>query len=129
VQNRLKRFHLFSVRSTRLFRRHPADEPSLRRNSSFAAYPDQRNQWTCSLSLSKTMKSSPGPEASENDWDALPTPKRGDKAAEAIYAVVGDALTQWEKLEEELAEIFSTLVGAPELAPVSNWRKAPVSSA
>jgi hypothetical protein len=37
--------------------------------------------------------------------------------ADQLYAAVGDALTQWEKLEEELAEIFSVLVGAPELTP------------
>jgi hypothetical protein len=55
--------------------------------------------------------------------------RRSKAQSRAIYAAVGDALTQWEKLEEELAEILSVLVGAPELAPVSYWHKAPVSSA
>ena len=61
-----------------------------------------------------------------SDWEVLPTPKRGDKAAETTYAAVGDALTQWEKLEEELAELFSILVGAPELAQGAVQQSAPM---
>jgi hypothetical protein len=52
-----------------------------------------------------------------SDWDVLPTPKKGDKTQGELYAAIGDALTQWEKLEEQLAEIFTILVGAPELVP------------
>jgi hypothetical protein len=51
------------------------------------------------------------------DWDILPTPKKGDSTQAQLYAAVGDALTQWERLEEKLADIFSVLVGAPEVAP------------
>jgi hypothetical protein len=52
-----------------------------------------------------------------NDWDILPPPRKGDQKKDKLYAAVGDALTQWEKLEEKLAEIFSVLVGAAEMAP------------
>jgi hypothetical protein len=44
---------------------------------------------------SGALKPFPGHEASVNAWDVLPTPKRGDQAAEAICVAVGDALTQW----------------------------------
>jgi hypothetical protein len=52
-----------------------------------------------------------------NDWDILPTPEKGDTTHAELYTAVGHALTQWENLEEELAELFSVLVGAPEMAP------------
>jgi hypothetical protein len=54
-------------------------------------------------------------------WDVPPTPARGDIHEDAISVAVGRALTSWEYLEEQLAEIFAIFVNAdmadPEKAP------------
>ena len=52
-----------------------------------------------------------------NNWDVLPAPEKGDPTREALYAAIGEALTEWEKLVGDLAEIYSILVGAPEMTP------------
>jgi hypothetical protein len=46
-----------------------------------------------------------------NPWDCPPWPERGDDNINIIFAAVGRALTYWETVEEELANIFSILVG------------------
>ncbi len=45
-------------------------------------------------------------------WDVPPTPAYGDSHEDAISIAVGRALTAWEFLEEELAEIFAIMVNA-----------------
>jgi len=52
-----------------------------------------------------------------NNWDVLPAPEKGDPTRGALYAAIGEALTEWEKLVGDLAEIYSILVGAPEMTP------------
>jgi hypothetical protein len=52
-----------------------------------------------------------------NEWDVLSAPKKGDQTREALYAAIGEALSEWEKLVGDLAEIYSVLVGAPEMTP------------
>jgi hypothetical protein len=51
------------------------------------------------------------------DWDVLPAPENGDATREALYAAIGEALTEWERFAEGLAQIYSILIGAPELPP------------
>jgi hypothetical protein len=53
-----------------------------------------------------------------NPWDILPMPEKGDEKGETLFAAVGNALTRWEELEEELADIFAVFVGAPTLGLV-----------
>lgn len=49
-----------------------------------------------------------------NPWDPRPAPERGDPNAEQTYRAVGQALTRWEKLENQLATIFAaTIRGKP----------------
>jgi hypothetical protein len=54
-------------------------------------------------------------------WDVPPAPVSGDSHQDAISLAVGRALTSWEFIEEELAQIFAILVNAdmadPERAP------------
>jgi hypothetical protein len=54
-------------------------------------------------------------------WDVPPTPAYGDAHADAISLAVGRALTSWEFIEEELAQIFAILVNAD----MANLERAP----
>jgi hypothetical protein len=45
-----------------------------------------------------------------NPWDIRERQPQGDKTPEGIFAAVGAALTTWEALESELAEVFDALV-------------------
>jgi hypothetical protein len=57
-----------------------------------------------------------GPPQPTQPWDVLWPEHRGatkgDENREALLAAVGFALSKWEELEVELAQTFSTLVGA-----------------
>jgi len=46
-----------------------------------------------------------------NPWDRLPKPERGARTKSELYTAVGASLSQWERTEESLAEIFSFFVG------------------
>jgi hypothetical protein len=55
-----------------------------------------------------------------NPWDILPRPAMGDKDKDQLLIAVGDALSNWEHLEEELAELFTVYVGSAKLHPREN---------
>jgi hypothetical protein len=54
-------------------------------------------------------------------WDIPSTPATGDTHEDAISLAVGRALTSWEFVEEELAQIFAILVNAD----MSDLERAP----
>jgi hypothetical protein len=50
-----------------------------------------------------------------NPWDIRGPSPTGDESEEAMFVAVGRALSNWEHLEEDLADLFSFLVGSQEL--------------
>lgn len=54
-------------------------------------------------------KAAPTPPAPK-PWDPPPIPVKGDPDIETVYAAIGTALSAWEGLEEQLANIFAALV-------------------
>lgn len=45
-------------------------------------------------------------------WDRPKTPAKGDKRERNTFAAVGSALTEWERLEHQLGELFVALVSS-----------------
>jgi hypothetical protein len=45
-------------------------------------------------------------------WDPRPVSPLGDSNEEAIFSAVGQALTEWEQLENACAQLFAVLVSA-----------------
>ena len=45
-------------------------------------------------------------------WEVKPPSDDGDREIDVLYAAVGRALSRWEELEEDLADLFSGLVGS-----------------
>jgi hypothetical protein len=54
-------------------------------------------------------------------WDVPPAPANGDSHEDVITRAVGRALTSWEYIEEELANIFAIFVNAD----MSDLERAP----
>jgi hypothetical protein len=54
-------------------------------------------------------------------WDVPPSPATGDPHEDAISLAVGRALTAWEFVEEQLAELFAIFVNAD----MADLEKAP----
>lgn len=48
-----------------------------------------------------------------NPWDIPPFPEQGDDEADWIYRAVGQAMTKWEEVEVELAELYTELIEKP----------------
>lgn len=55
-----------------------------------------------------------------NPWDVQPLAGPGDQREETLYAAVGRALSRWEELEEDLADLFAGFVGSKERVHDSN---------
>jgi hypothetical protein len=52
-----------------------------------------------------------------NAWDPRPTPEVGDASEDHTFRAVGQALSRWERLENQLATIFAaTIRGQPAAA-------------
>jgi hypothetical protein len=47
-----------------------------------------------------------------NPWDVQAFGGQGDPEANTLFASVGRALSRWEELEEDLADLFSGIVGS-----------------
>jgi hypothetical protein len=47
-----------------------------------------------------------------NRWDVQGLASHGDQSEEVLYAAVGRALSLWEELEEDLADLFAGFVGS-----------------
>jgi hypothetical protein len=45
-----------------------------------------------------------------NPWDPRPAPEKGDPSEDDTFRAVGQALSRWEKLENQLATIFATTI-------------------
>lgn len=45
-------------------------------------------------------------------WDLPPSMASGNNSAEPIFSAVGKALSNWEHVENRLAQVFATFVGA-----------------
>ena len=45
-----------------------------------------------------------------NPWDIPPPPSHGDFDEEVLFAAIGRALTEWEKVETACAELFAVFV-------------------
>lgn len=45
-----------------------------------------------------------------NPWDVRPRQSKGDPTPDTLFHAVGAALTAWEQLESDLAELFDCLV-------------------
>ena len=56
----------------------------------------------------KNMASRP-----KQPWDIPDRRRRGDPTRQAIFVAVGDALSEWELVEEKCAEFFAVFVAAP----------------
>lgn len=56
----------------------------------------------------------------QNSWDVRPRQKKGDPIPDPLFQSVGVALTQWERLESRLAELFDALVTGAESPTKSN---------
>jgi hypothetical protein len=54
-----------------------------------------------------------------NPWDVPPTLPESDMSFENLYRAVGEALSTWEGVENELAQLFAAFVGAE--ANFKNW--------
>jgi hypothetical protein len=48
-----------------------------------------------------------------NPWDVPPKPTSSTDSSETLYASVGQALSNWELVEQELGQIFAIFVGWP----------------
>jgi hypothetical protein len=48
---------------------------------------------------------------SPKPWDKPAPPETGDLDVRALYAAVGEALSEWERMEERLSVLFSILIG------------------
>jgi hypothetical protein len=59
---------------------------------------------------SKEQRPPPTPKK-RNPWDTPGFPDDGDAKPDMTYAAVGRALSQWEKFESELAELFAVFAG------------------
>jgi len=46
----------------------------------------------------------------KNPWDVPPLPPKGDWSEDALYASIGRALSQWERFEIALADLFSAFL-------------------
>ena len=55
-----------------------------------------------------------------NPWDVQAPAGHGDQQEETLYAAVGRALSRWEELEEDLADLFAGFVGAKQRVHDSN---------
>lgn len=51
-------------------------------------------------------------EPARKPWDRRPWPSKGDIERDTTHAAVGRALSNWERLEAFLAELFASLVSA-----------------
>jgi hypothetical protein len=56
--------------------------------------------------------------------DVLPLPDIGDKDPDAIFVAVGRALTLWEGVEDQLADLFAVLTGNASGKPASPAKRA-----
>lgn len=57
----------------------------------------------------KRIKLPPTPRQ-QNPWDPAPPPVEGDEDEDAIFLSVGKALSQWERLEHQMSNIFAAIV-------------------
>jgi hypothetical protein len=57
-------------------------------------------------------------------WIMVPRAKRGAKTEDEIHLAVGATLSEWEGVEEGLAEVFALFIGAPEAGPASGHQPA-----
>ena len=48
-------------------------------------------------------------------WAVRESSDQGDENEEVLFAAIGRAISKWEELEEDLADLFSLLVGSKEL--------------
>jgi hypothetical protein len=58
----------------------------------------------------KELRPPPTPKR-KHPWDVPPFPDKGDPKPDMTYAAVGRALSQWEKFEGELSELFAVFAG------------------
>ena len=68
---------------------------------------------------SKATRPPPTPKT-KKPWDIPPFPKVGDATLKDVYCAVGEALTDWEKLDRNLAAVFALLISGEtsQLAPM-----------
>ena len=62
--------------------------------------------------MNQSMDFSKIPVFTEPYWKRPDDENKGDENAHKVYEAVGFALTSWELMEEELATLYLTLVGA-----------------
>ena len=58
----------------------------------------------------KELRPPPTPKAKQ-PWDVPASPNNGNLKPDMTYAAVGRALSQWEKFEGDLAELFAVFAG------------------
>jgi hypothetical protein len=65
----------------------------------------------------------------DDPWDVRPRVKKGDAKSDAIFLVVGAAITEWERLESSLAELFDLLLASTNRAAFKVYQSSKTSNA
>ena len=65
----------------------------------------------------------------DDPWDVRPRVEMGDEKSDAIFLAVGAAITEWERLESILAELFDLLLASTNRAAFKVYQSSKTSNA